>query len=152
FLGIPLNCPGRCRSVLYLGRPVGGPAFSASDVAAVQAIGRFLEEGSLIEEARLLARVRLLTQVAQAAAGNLDLAPFLRVAVRQLARLWPMQVCAVWLVEFGTTPASEHLPQSSEVGVKPRFPSPFADHPTPMLPFPDDFSRLFASADLSAEP
>jgi signal transduction histidine kinase len=132
FLGVPLNCPGRCRGVLYLCRPIGAEAYNEADVEAVQSVSRFLEQGSLFEEARLLARLNLLNRVAQASAGNLDLAPILRVALRELDRLLPMQVCAVWLVEnsyLNEAPARSH-------GSAARFPSSFADAPPLPLPIP----------------
>jgi signal transduction histidine kinase len=132
FLAVTLNCPGRCRGVLYLCRSAGDVPFGPPDVTAVQSVSHFLEQGSLFEEARLLARMRLLNQVAQSAAGNLDLAPVLRVALRELDRLLPMQVSAVWLVEHaGLDEASARLPASAS-----RFTSPFADAPPLPVPVP----------------
>jgi signal transduction histidine kinase len=133
FLGVPLNCPGRCRGVLYLVRSPGDAEFSADDVAAVSAIGALLEHGSLFEEARLLARLRLLNQVAQAAAGNLELAPILRAALRELDRQLPLQVCAVWLVE-----ETEDRGQGSEDrGQGPSSLSPVSNSPSAMLVLAD---------------
>src|SRR5438132_5926945 len=50
-------------------------------------------------EARLLAQLRLLNQVAQAAAGSLDLARILTVTLREVDRHLPQCICAVWLFE-----------------------------------------------------
>jgi signal transduction histidine kinase/ActR/RegA family two-component response regulator len=58
-----------------------------------------LEQGSLFEEAHLQAQLRLLNRVAQAAAGNLDLAHILEVALRELGRHLPMTLSAVWLAD-----------------------------------------------------
>jgi signal transduction histidine kinase len=149
FIAMPLTCPGRCRGVAYLGRRHGSEPFAGHDLEAFQSVGHFLEEGSLFEEARLLARVRLLTQVAQAAAGSLELAPILRVAVRELDRLLPMQVCAVWLVEYG--PALGRNECSSDDGVKPRFTSPFAD-PNGGDAASEEQHYLFPADDPRAEP
>jgi signal transduction histidine kinase/CheY-like chemotaxis protein len=146
FLAVPLTCPGRCRGVLYLCRPVGGEPFSPHDVEAVQSIARFLEQGSLFEEARLLARLRLMNQIAQQAAGSLELAPILRVALRELDRLLPMQVCAVWLVE-NTGPGLAESP-SGPPARDARFPSPFADAPPLPVPVPLLFPEPGAPAAL----
>jgi signal transduction histidine kinase/CheY-like chemotaxis protein len=99
FLGIPLMCHGRCRGALYLVRPAHAPAFSAADEETVLPIHAWLEQGNLFEEARLLAQLRLLTQVAQAAAGSLELAPIVTVALRELDRHLPLHVSVVWLLE-----------------------------------------------------
>ncbi len=132
FLAVPLTCPGRCRGVLYLCRPAGAEPFGSYDLEAALSVSHFLEQGSLFEEARLLARLRLLNQVAQAAAGNLELAPILRVALRELDRLMPMQVCAVWLVEN----AGVEEAQSERQGSTARFPSQFASAPPLPAPVP----------------
>jgi signal transduction histidine kinase len=125
FLAVPLTCPGRCRGVLYLGRLPGGKPFDTTNMQAVQGIGRFLEQGSLFEEARLMARMRLLNQVAQTAAGNLELGPILQDALRELDRLLPTQVCAVWLVENSNADEAAARPQASAA----RFSSAFSDAP-----------------------
>ncbi len=119
------------------GRRVPGPCsrrgpFNPADVETVQSIGRFLEQGSLFEEARLLARLRLLNQVAQTAAGSLELEPILRIALRELDRLLPMQVCAVWLVEHSHGNETPAQPQASVS----RFPSAFSDAPPLPVPVP----------------
>jgi len=98
-LAVPLSRPGRLRGALYLVRAPGQPAFTAEDEERVLPISACLEQGSLFEEAHLQAQLRLLNQVAQAAAGNLDLAPILEVALRELDRHLPMTLCAVWLAE-----------------------------------------------------
>ncbi|HLN31601.1 MAG TPA: ATP-binding protein [Gemmataceae bacterium] len=105
FLGIPLTCHGRNRGALYLARPQGAPPFNCQDEETVLPIHAWLEQGSLFEEARLLAQLRMLTQVAQAAAGSLDLAPILAVAMRELDKHLPFHVSAVWLLE---QPPSTH--------------------------------------------
>jgi signal transduction histidine kinase/ActR/RegA family two-component response regulator len=56
-------------------------------------------EGSLTEEAHLLGQLRLLNQVAQAAAGNLNVDRLLAAALRELDRHLPMNLCGVWLAE-----------------------------------------------------
>jgi signal transduction histidine kinase len=104
-LAMPLARPGRLRGVLYLVRAPGQPAFTAEDEERILPLCACLEQGSLFEEAHLQAQLRLLTQVAQAAAGNLDLAPILDVALRELDRNLPMTICAVWLAE--TTPQDQ---------------------------------------------
>jgi signal transduction histidine kinase/ActR/RegA family two-component response regulator len=50
------------------------------------------------DEARLLAKLRLLNQVAQAAAGSLDLSHLLTVALRELDWYFPLHACVVWLL------------------------------------------------------
>ncbi len=75
-----------------------------------------LEQGNLLEEASLQAQLRLLNRVAQAAAGNLDLAPIFEATLRELDRCVPMSVCAVWLVETQTISTSEDQPAEPAVG------------------------------------
>jgi signal transduction histidine kinase len=99
FLGVPLTCSGRSRGVLYLIRGVGEPGFTKEDEELLSPVATWLEQANLSEEARLLNRLRVMNQVAQAAAGNLDLASFLAVTLRELDRLLPLHVCAVWLLE-----------------------------------------------------
>lgn len=101
FLVVPLTCHGRCRGALYLARTPGQPPFSDQDLETVLPICTWLEQGNLFEEARLLAQLRLLNQVAQAAAGSLDLPRILTVALRELDRHLPQYSCAVWLLEHG---------------------------------------------------
>lgn len=101
FLALPLQFPGRCRGALYLGRPQGGPLFGPADEEMVQPICTWLENGKLFEEAHFQAQMQLLNRVAQAAAGNLDLARILSVALRELDRHLPLHVCAIWLAEGG---------------------------------------------------
>ena len=78
------------------------------------------------------ARLRLLNQVAQAAAGNLELEPILRIALRELDRMMPMQVCAVWLVENADQNESPARPPVSTA----RFPSQFGNAPPLPAPVP----------------
>jgi GAF domain-containing protein len=99
FLGVPLHCAGRSRGVLYLMRNVGEAEFTHEDEELLGPVGTWLEQANLSEEARLLNRLRLLNQVAHAAAGNLDMRSILAVSVRELDRLLPLHVNAVWLVE-----------------------------------------------------
>ena len=143
FLAVPLTCPGRCRGVLYLCRLSGGERFDPRDLEAVQSVSHFLEQGSLFEEARLLARLNLLNRVAQAAAGSLDLEPILHIALRELDRLLPMQVCAIWLVE--NTGSDE--PARARVAAS-RFPSRYADAPPLPAPAPLLFHEPGAPAAL----
>ncbi len=99
FVGVPINCPGRSRGGFYLARAVGEPGFGPQDLEAVVPAAAWLEQADLFEEARLLARLRLLNQVAQAAAGNLELARILVVSLRELDRHLPLHVSVVWLLE-----------------------------------------------------
>src|SRR5262249_43370198 len=78
FLGMPFSCQGRCRGALYLTRARGRVPFGPRDQELVRPIREWLEQGTLFEEARLLAQLRLLNQVAQAAAGRLDLPSILK--------------------------------------------------------------------------
>src|SRR5260370_32664365 len=113
-------------------------------MGAVLWVGLLLQQGSLCEDARLLARLNLLNRVAQASAGSLDLAPILRVALRELDRLLPMQACAVWLVENADlSDARARLSASAA-----RFPSTFADAPPLPLPIPLLFPEPGAPASL----
>jgi signal transduction histidine kinase/CheY-like chemotaxis protein len=98
-LMIPLARPGRLHGALYLVRSAGQPPFAPEDEEAVLPISVCLQQGNLIEEASLLAQLRLLNRVAQAAAGNLELAPIFEATLRELDRHLPMCACAVWLVE-----------------------------------------------------
>jgi signal transduction histidine kinase/CheY-like chemotaxis protein len=113
FLGVPLICHGRCRGALYLARPPGQPPFSDQDLETLLPVCTWLEHGSFFEEARLLAQLRLLNQVAQAAAGSLDLSRILTVALRELDRHLPQYICAVWLLEEGERAALGDDEQSS---------------------------------------
>jgi signal transduction histidine kinase len=77
-------------------------------------------EGSLCAEAHLLAQLRLLNQVAQAAAGNLNLDRLLAAALRELDRHLPMNLCGVWLAEdaprrdLAGAPADQGPPAADE--------------------------------------
>jgi hypothetical protein len=86
-LAVPLTRPGRLRGALYLVRGPGRPPFTQEDEEKLLPLTACLEQGSLFEEAHLQAQLRLLNRVAQAAAaGNLDLAHILEVALSELAR------------------------------------------------------------------
>jgi signal transduction histidine kinase len=98
-LGMSLLCGGRCRAVLYLARTQGQPAFNQAEEETLLAFRPLLEQGNIFEETRLFAQLRLLNQVAQAAAGSLDLPRILSVALRELERYLPMHICSVWLLE-----------------------------------------------------
>ncbi len=102
-LAVPLARPGRLRGALYLVRSPEQPPFTVEDEERVLPIVACLEQGTLFEEAHLQAQLRLLNHVAQATAGNLDLAPILEVALRELDRHLPMTICAVWVTEDPTT-------------------------------------------------
>jgi signal transduction histidine kinase len=101
FLGLPLNSTGRNRGVLYLIRSVGEESFNDREEDILLPLGSWLEQANLSEEARLLNRLRLLNAVAQAGAGDLRLDSILEVTLRELDRLLPLHVCAVWLLEEG---------------------------------------------------
>jgi signal transduction histidine kinase len=99
FLGVPITGPGRCRGALFLLRGPDGPAFGPDDEALVAPLTAWLEEGDLFDEARLFTQVRLIDQIAQAAAGNLDLSRIFQVVLRELDRHLPLHVSAVWLLD-----------------------------------------------------
>jgi signal transduction histidine kinase/CheY-like chemotaxis protein len=105
FMGVPLCGAGRSRGVLYLMRGVGEASFSNDDEELLGSVGSWLEQANLSEEARLLNRLRVMNQVAQAAAGNLDLFSILTITLRELDRLLPLHVCAVWLLDSPEQPA-----------------------------------------------
>jgi len=50
------------------------------------------------DEAQLLAKIRLLNQVAQAAAGSLDLSTLPRVVLRDLDWYFPLHACVIWIL------------------------------------------------------
>jgi signal transduction histidine kinase len=112
FLGVPLCGAGRSRGVLYLMRGGGEASFSNDDEELLGSVGSWLEQANLSEEARLLNRLRVMNQVAQAAAGNLDLSSILAITLRELDRLLPLHVCAVWLLE-GPEQAARKLPETA---------------------------------------
>jgi signal transduction histidine kinase len=104
-LAVPLTALGRASGAFFLARHPGEPLFTDRDLEIVLPLCRWLQEVSVFEEASLLAQLRLLNRVAQAAASNLDLAPLLQVALRELDRHLPMNVCSVWLAD-DSPPAS----------------------------------------------
>ena len=99
FLGAPLTCHGRPLGALYLARTPGAAPFAPEDDRFVKTVQSWLQQGDLLDETRLLGRLRLLNQVAQATAGSMDLASILRVALHELERHLPLNVCAVWLLQ-----------------------------------------------------
>ncbi|TMQ32488.1 MAG: response regulator [Planctomycetota bacterium] len=99
FLGAPLTCHGRPLGALYLARSPGAAPFALEDDRFVKTVQSWLQQGDLLDETRLLGRLRLLNQVAQATAGSMDLASILRVALHELERHLPLNVCAVWLLQ-----------------------------------------------------
>src|SRR5262249_12636435 len=112
FLGVPLCGAGRSRGVLYLMRGGGEASFSNDDEELLGSVGSWLEQANLSEEARLLNRLRVMNQVAQAAAGNLDLSSILAITLRELDRLLPLHICAVWLLE-GPEQAARKAPETA---------------------------------------
>jgi signal transduction histidine kinase/ActR/RegA family two-component response regulator len=64
-------------------------------------------------ESRLQAQLRLLNQVAQAAAGSLDLTRILTVTLRELDRHLPQCICAVWLPEEEPPPTMEEVERNT---------------------------------------
>lgn len=98
-LGVSLNCPGLYQGALYLMRNPDQPAFDAVDEATVLSIRSWFEQWRLFDETHLLTRMRLLNQVAQAAAGSLDLEEIFALALRELDRHLPLQIGAVWIID-----------------------------------------------------
>src|SRR5262249_32655872 len=98
-LGMPFCGQGRCRGAFFLARSPGEMPFCQEDIGIARQLHVWLEQGHFFEEGRLLAQLRLLNQVAQAAAGSLDLSRILTVALRELDRHLPQYVSAVWLLE-----------------------------------------------------
>ena len=127
FMGIPLSCQGKCRGIIYLVRDPMSDPFTADDEATSAPIRDALEQGTLLEEARLLSQARILNNLAQAAAGNLEIAPILKVALRELDARLPFHISAVWLLaELEVKPASpkpndtDPAAEGSEAGEKPQ--------------------------------
>jgi signal transduction histidine kinase/CheY-like chemotaxis protein len=117
FLGVPLTGPGRSRGALYLLRDGEKPAFGPEDEAVVAPLGAWLEDGDLLEEARLISQVRLLDQIAQAASGNLELSRVFQVAFRELDRVLPLHVSAVWLFEESEVQAPDSVLSTKDSGL-----------------------------------
>jgi signal transduction histidine kinase/CheY-like chemotaxis protein len=125
FLAVPLSCAGRSRGVLYLLREAGDLEFTRAEEELLAPVGSWLEQANLSEEARLLNRLQLLNQVAHTAAGNLDLGSILAVTVRELDRLLPLHVNAVWLVdEEGSRPAPDEPGAAGTPGIEAQPPAP----------------------------
>jgi signal transduction histidine kinase/ActR/RegA family two-component response regulator len=125
FLGVPLICPTPYQGALYLVRSGDQPTFVRNDEEAVLALRTWIDQENLLEESSLLSQMRLLNQVAQTAAGNLDLAKILAVALRELDRQLPLHVAAVWLrdgenkdpsVEPGASPIALALTETGHSG------------------------------------
>jgi signal transduction histidine kinase/ActR/RegA family two-component response regulator len=98
-LRLALATNGRRGGVLYLARPAGATPFGPQEEEIILALQTSLEQAALFDEARLLAQIRLLNQVAQAAAGSLELLPILAVASREIAWHLPRKASLVWLIE-----------------------------------------------------
>lgn len=101
FLAIALNSPGLYQGALYLARSPEQAPFDSEAEATALLIRDYLEQWSLLDETHLLTRLRLLSQLAQAAAGSLDLERIVAVALRELDRHIPLQIGAVWLIAEG---------------------------------------------------
>jgi signal transduction histidine kinase len=106
FLAVPFVGAARSRGAIYLMRPPGARPFSPAEVQTVLPLRGWLEQGKLFEESGVLAQLRLLNQVAQAAAGSLELPRILAAALRELDRHLPLHICAVWLVDEAARPGS----------------------------------------------
>src|SRR5262249_44940908 len=108
FLGLPVSCPGLYEAALYLVRTPEQPPFDAADLETVTAVCGWMEQARVYDGTHLLTRLRLLNQVAQAAAGSLELQRILTVALRELDRHIPLQTGVVWLMDEGeeTTPGA----------------------------------------------
>src|SRR5205814_1611227 len=98
-MGVAIAGQVRPWGVLYLSRAVGNSGFVAEDEETLLALCALLKQGSLADESQLIARLRLLTELAQAAAGSLDLTRVFTVALRELERQLPSSVCAIWLID-----------------------------------------------------
>jgi signal transduction histidine kinase len=98
-LRLALATNGRRRGVLYLAREAGAAAFGRQEEEIILTLQTSLEQAALFDEARLLGQMRLLNQVAQAAAGSLELLPILAVASREIAWHLPRNATFVWLIE-----------------------------------------------------
>ncbi len=99
FIGLKLYYHGQCGGVFYVARNLGEASFTGEDMQAAEAFRRVLEQHDLAEETHLLLRIRLLHQLAQAASTGPDLQKIVRLALRELGRHLPMNMCAVWLRE-----------------------------------------------------
>ena len=63
-----------------------------------------MEQEPSSEENQLLARLRLLSQIAQIAAGELDLPLRLSRSLCELERHFPLHTCPIWLADFNEQP------------------------------------------------
>ena len=99
------------------------------------------------DEARLLAKLRLLNQVAQAAAGSLDLPHLLSVVLRELDWYFPLHACVIWLLAEDDKAKTEErraidgdsfLPPFEPTASAKRFPvpsgQPASSHSSPSIP------------------
>jgi signal transduction histidine kinase/CheY-like chemotaxis protein len=98
-LRLALAGNGRRRGVLYLAREAGAAPFGRQEEEIILTLQTSLEQAALFDEARLLGQMRLLNQVAQTAAGSLELSPILAVASREIAWHLPRNATFVWLIE-----------------------------------------------------
>ncbi|HEV3118868.1 MAG TPA: GAF domain-containing sensor histidine kinase, partial [Gemmataceae bacterium] len=119
FLGVPLTSYGRCRGGLYLMRSPGEPPFSDQDLQTVLPVRAWLEPENFCEEGRLLAQFRLLNQVAQAAAGPLELPQILSIVLRELDRHLPQYTCVIWLLGDAEQEAMAERQQKGAPGETP---------------------------------
>ena len=99
FLALPMLCNGRLRGALYFARSVAAPDFLAHELDLVRPLAVWFEQGKFFDEAGLLGQLRLLNQIAQAAAGSLDLPGIIAVALRELDRHLPLHVTTIWLLD-----------------------------------------------------
>jgi signal transduction histidine kinase len=108
-LGVALGHEVRTWGVLYLARAAGAPDFFAEDEETLLALCGLLKQGSLADEGQLIARLRLLTELAQTAAGSLDLTRVFAVALGELDRHLPSSGCALWLTDDVAAPGTAAL-------------------------------------------
>jgi signal transduction histidine kinase len=99
FLGVASNSSGLYQGALYLVRSPEQAPFDGETEATALLLRDWLEQWRLLDETHLLTRLRLLSQLAQAAAGSLDLERMMAVALRELDRHIPLQIGGVWLIE-----------------------------------------------------
>lgn len=118
FLGVPLHCPGHYEAALYLARSPEQPPFDAVDESTVLSICSWIEQARIYDATHLLTRLRLLNQVAQAAAGSLELERILAVVLHELDRHIPLQIGTVWLIEEPKEEA--RLPAEPDAPARPR--------------------------------
>ena len=119
-LGLTFAGPGNCLGALCLIRPGGSAGFTSAEAEAGLALCNGPGDREGLEEPRLRRQFRLLNQIAQAAAGGLDLQGLLRDALDGLDRELPLYPGAVWLIESPRetpSPNRDHLPGARLSGV-----------------------------------